>query len=95
VEQVLSRYEVSERHACRLLGQGRGTQRYEPVRRVDEDASTRAIVVLAAQYGRCGDRGGEENGPLAVDRDPFGFRRTGRVLGKRIGVVAEGGYKLD
>jgi len=56
VEQVLSRYEVSERHACRLLGQGRGTQRYEPVRRVDEDALTRAIVVLAAQYGRYGYR---------------------------------------
>jgi len=53
---VLSRYEVSERHACRLLGQGRGTQRYEPVRRVDEDALTRAIVVLAAQYGRYGYR---------------------------------------
>ena len=50
------RYEISERHACRLLGQGRGTQRYEPVRRVDEDALTRAIVVLAAQYGRYGYR---------------------------------------
>jgi transposase InsO family protein len=49
-------YEVSERHACRLLGQGRGTQRYLPVLRIDEDALTRAIIVLATQYGRYGYR---------------------------------------
>jgi putative transposase len=47
---------VSERHACWLLGQGRGTQRYEPIRRVDEDALTRAIMMLATKYGRYGYR---------------------------------------
>ena len=30
------RYGMSERNACRLLGQSRGTQRYEPMRRADE-----------------------------------------------------------
>ena len=47
---------MSERHACRLLGQGRGTQRYAPILRRDEDALTRAIITLASQYGRYGYR---------------------------------------
>ena len=47
---------MSERHACRLLGQWRGTQRYEPIHRVDEDALTRAIIALGAKYGRYGYR---------------------------------------
>ena len=47
---------MSERHACRLLGQWRGTQRYRPLRRTEEDALTRAIIALATQYGRYGYR---------------------------------------
>jgi putative transposase len=47
---------VSERHACRLLGQWRGTQRYEGIYRTDEDALTRAIITLASEYGRYGYR---------------------------------------
>jgi putative transposase len=47
---------VSERHACRLLGQGRGTQRYEGIYRADEDTLTRAIIALASEYGRFGYR---------------------------------------
>ncbi len=47
---------MSERQACRLLGQWRGTQRYEPTQRTDEDALTRAIISLALQYGRYGYR---------------------------------------
>lgn len=43
---------MSERHACRLLGQWRGTQRYEAIQRKDEDALTRAIIALATKYGR-------------------------------------------
>ena len=35
---------MSERHACRLLGQWRGTQRYEPMDRSDEDELTRAVI---------------------------------------------------
>jgi transposase InsO family protein len=47
---------VSERHACRLLGQWRGTQRYEGLYRADEDALTGAIIALASEYGRYGYR---------------------------------------
>jgi transposase InsO family protein len=47
---------MTERHACRLLEQWRGTQRYEPLQRNDEDALTRAIVTLATKYGRYGYR---------------------------------------
>ena len=50
------RHGVSERHACRLLGQWRGTQRYRPTHRQDEEALTRAIVTLANAYGRYGYR---------------------------------------
>ena len=34
--------------ACRLLGQWRGTQRYPPIHRLDEDEQTRAVVAQAA-----------------------------------------------
>ena len=47
---------MSERHACWLLGQWRGTQRYEPVHQLDEDELTQAIIALAANYGRYGYR---------------------------------------
>jgi transposase InsO family protein len=47
---------MTERHACRLLEQWRGTQRYAPIQRNDEDALTRAIVTLATKYGRYGYR---------------------------------------
>jgi putative transposase len=47
---------ASERHACLLLGQPRGTQRYRPTQREDEDRLTQAIVALASQYGRYGYR---------------------------------------
>ncbi len=35
---------LSERHACWLLGQWRGIQRYEPMHRTDEDGLTRANI---------------------------------------------------
>ncbi|MDP2661258.1 MAG: IS3 family transposase, partial [Dehalococcoidia bacterium] len=56
VERAERDYGMSERHSCRLLGQGRGTQRYSPIVRVDEDALTQAIVSLASEYGRYGYR---------------------------------------
>jgi len=45
---------MTERWACRLVLQPRGTQRYQPTRREDEDRLTQAIVALAKQYGRYG-----------------------------------------
>jgi hypothetical protein len=56
VQGARVRYGVSERRACRLLQQWRGTQRYAPQRRVDEDQLTAAIIALAGQYGRYGYR---------------------------------------
>jgi putative transposase len=47
---------MSERRACRVVNQPRGTQRYQPTHREDEDALTRAIVTLGSQYGRYGYR---------------------------------------
>jgi putative transposase len=47
---------MSERRACRVVNQPRGTQRYQPTQREDEDALTRAIVALASRYGRYGYR---------------------------------------
>ncbi|MEO6965395.1 MAG: IS3 family transposase [Acidobacteriaceae bacterium] len=46
----------SERNACRLAKQPRGTQRYRPTQHNDEDALTRAIIELASHYGRYGYR---------------------------------------
>ena len=53
---IREKYGLPERHACRLVSQPRGTQRYVPTLRADEDALTQAIVVLASQYGRYGYR---------------------------------------
>jgi putative transposase len=54
VQLARAKYQVSERWACRLLGQCRATQRYTPIRRIDEDALTTAIIALASHYGRYG-----------------------------------------
>lgn len=63
---------LSERHACRLLRHPRGTHRYIPTQRADEDALTAAIIALAGQYGRYGYRqvtGLLRNAGWAVGKD--------------------------
>jgi putative transposase len=45
---------VSERRACRVLGQARAVQRYTPEVRADEAPLTGRLVELAAVYGRYG-----------------------------------------
>jgi putative transposase len=70
------------------LGQPRGTQRYRPTQREDEDALTQAIVVLASQYGRYGyrritallNRAGWQVGKDRVERI---WRREGLKVPKR------------
>lgn len=47
---------VSERQACRVLGQHRSTQRKKPRGQPGEKALTKAIIGLAEQYGRYGYR---------------------------------------
>jgi putative transposase len=51
---VIDCLDVSERRACRVLGQSRMTQRYLPLVRDDEEPLTQRIIELAALYGRYG-----------------------------------------
>ena len=45
---------MSEQHACWLLGQWQGTQRYQLIQRPEEDELTSTVIGLACQYGRYG-----------------------------------------
>lgn len=56
VAGVQQQYRISERRVCLLLFQWRGTQRYLPTVRGDEDALTRATISLASECGRYGYR---------------------------------------
>jgi len=47
---------VSERRACRVLGQSRTCQRYQAITAPDEGPLTAAVIRLASQYGRYGYR---------------------------------------
>lgn len=47
---------VSERRACRVIGQPRGTQRYEKRQAEDEEQLRERIVYLASRFGRYGYR---------------------------------------
>ena len=52
----MTKFDVSERLACRVLGQHRSTQRKAPKGRADDAALTADIVALATEYGRYGYR---------------------------------------
>ena len=52
----MAKFSVSERFACRVLGQHRSTQRKTPQSRADEAALTADIIRLASRYGRYGYR---------------------------------------
>jgi transposase InsO family protein len=56
VTHVCGELNVSERRACRVIGQARSTQRRRAVVRDDEDALTARIIQLATCYGRYGYR---------------------------------------
>ena len=56
MERVVEELGVSERRACRVLGQHRSTQRKIPRRPDDEAVLTAEIIDLASQYGRYGYR---------------------------------------
>ena len=56
MDHVTAKYGVSERLACRVLGQHRSTQRKIPKEPEDEAALTADIIALATQYGRYGYR---------------------------------------
>jgi putative transposase len=52
----MAKFGVSERLACRVLGQHRSTQRKIPTGRSDDAALTSDIIALATEYGRYGYR---------------------------------------
>lgn len=52
VEHVVRELGVSERQACKVLGQHRSTQRKAPRGADDEARLTADIVELAKRYGR-------------------------------------------
>lgn len=79
---------MSERRACRAVNQPRGTQRYQPTQRDDEDALTRAIITLASKYGRYGYRRitallQEAGSPVGRDRVERIWRREGLKVPNR------------
>ena len=53
---MCERLEVSERRACRVLGQARSTQRHQPRALPDEARLVSRIIKLATEYGRYGYR---------------------------------------
>ena len=56
MDHVIAELGISERRACRALGQHRSTQRKIPTTPDDEVALTADIIELARQYGRYGYR---------------------------------------
>ena len=69
--------DVSERRACRVLGQPRGTQRYEK-RPLDDEAQLRErIVYLASRFGRYGYR--RVTALLQAEGWPVNHKRVERI----------------
>ena len=56
MRQVLGPDRVSQRRACRVLGQCRSTQRRSPAIPDDEPRLVARMVALATEYGRYGYR---------------------------------------
>jgi len=56
VDQLQSEFTVSQRRACKAIGQPRQTQRYQRKVRDDEPALVKQILELVRQYPRYGYR---------------------------------------
>ena len=56
MQQSIQALDVSERRACRVVGQPRSTQRYHKRPADDEEYLTARIIELASRYGRYGYR---------------------------------------
>ncbi len=56
VQDTLGCDAVSQRRACKVLGQPRSTQRHEPKVREDEPPLIKRIIELARRFGRDGYR---------------------------------------
>ena len=56
MNKTITALRVSQRRACRVIGQPRSTQRRLPVVRDDEEPLTGRIIELASRFGRYGYR---------------------------------------
>lgn len=56
MDEVREKLNVSERRACRVLGQPRSTQRRQPYVPDDEPRLVADMVMFASEYGRYGYR---------------------------------------
>ena len=56
IRHLVRRFRVSERRACRVLGQHRSTQRYQPVPVDYEQRLVKRMNELAAEHPRWGYR---------------------------------------
>ena len=56
MNEVREKLHVSERRACRVLGQSRSTQRRRPYVPDDEPRLVARMIDLAGEYGRYGYR---------------------------------------
>jgi putative transposase len=54
VIHVTAKLGVSERRACKVIGQVRSTQRYQPVINHDREKLRSRVIELAKEYGRYG-----------------------------------------
>ena len=66
VVRVCTSLGVSERRACRVLGQIRSTQHYIREVKSEEEMLTEEIVSLATRYGRYGQ---EQNNSATLDAE--------------------------
>jgi len=74
---VQQRLGVSERRACRVLGQARSTQRREKKVKEDEEALREDVVKLAERFGRYGYR--MVTGMLRAEGWPVNHKRVERI----------------
>ena len=52
---VMRDLRVSERRACKTIGQVRSTQRYEPLPNQEQERLQSRVIELATEFGRYGD----------------------------------------
>jgi len=88
---------VSERRACRVVRQWRGTQRYQPLRRTDEEELTQAILALGVKYGRYGYRRitvllQNAGWPVGKDRVQRIWRREGLKVPQKPPILSAIGF---
>ena len=77
VEQVQQVLDVSERRACRVIGQPRSTQRYRKRPAEDEEQLRERIVYLASRFGRYGYR--RVTAMLQAEGWPVNHKRVERI----------------